>query len=198
MSTETVTSDTVTTDSALSVSNLWKIFGKGADKIIGTPDAELSRAELKAKTDCVVGVRDVSFEVAPGEIYVLMGLSGSGKSTLIRLINRLVEPSSGSINIDGMDIAKLPAARTGEMAAQAGGHGVPVLCLDAAPERARQRRLRPRNGGSTGRPRAMQVRSSARSACRPMQRRVSRRSCPAACSSGSGWPARWRSIRPSC
>ena len=55
---------------ALSVNNLWKIFGTGSDKIIGTPDAELSRADLKAKTNCVVGVKDVSFDVAPGEVFV--------------------------------------------------------------------------------------------------------------------------------
>jgi glycine betaine/proline transport system ATP-binding protein len=65
-------------DAALSVSHLWKIFGKGADGIVGTPDSELSRAELKEKTGCVVGVSDVSFEVAPGEVFVVMGLSGSG------------------------------------------------------------------------------------------------------------------------
>ena len=61
---------------ALSVDSLWKIFGPRSDKIIGTPDAELSRAELKKKSDCVVGVRDVSFDVAPGEVFVVMGLSG--------------------------------------------------------------------------------------------------------------------------
>ena len=53
--------------------DLWKIFGPGADKIIGTPDADLSRAELKAKTGCVAGVKDVSFDVAPGR-----GLRGDG------------------------------------------------------------------------------------------------------------------------
>ena len=63
-------------DAALSVRNLWKIFGKGGDDIIGTPDADLSRADLKEKTGCVVGVKDVSFDVAPGEVFVVMGLSG--------------------------------------------------------------------------------------------------------------------------
>src|SRR6476660_5362218 len=48
---------------ALRVESLWKIFGPRADKIIGTPDADLSRADLKRKTGCVVGVREVSFEV---------------------------------------------------------------------------------------------------------------------------------------
>jgi glycine betaine/proline transport system ATP-binding protein len=93
-------------DVALSVKNLWKIFGKGADNIIGTPDADLSRAELKEKTGCVVGVKDVSFDVAPGEVFVVMGLSGSGKSTLVRCLTRLIEPTSGEVVIDGHDIVQ--------------------------------------------------------------------------------------------
>jgi len=91
---------------ALSVRNLWKIFGRGADKVVGTADADLSRAELKEKTGCVVGVRDVSFEVAPGEVFVVMGLSGSGKSTLVRCLTRLIEPTAGEVVIDGHDITK--------------------------------------------------------------------------------------------
>jgi len=91
-------------DAALAVRHLWKIFGRGAENIIGTPDAELSRADLKEKTGCVVGVKDVSFDVAPGEVFVVMGLSGSGKSTLVRCLTRLIEPTSGEIVIDGHDI----------------------------------------------------------------------------------------------
>ena len=94
----------VNPEAALSVRELWKIFGHRADKIIGTPDADLSRAELKAKTGCVVGVKDVSFDVAPGEVFVVMGLSGSGKSTLVRLLTRLIEPTQGSVVINGQDI----------------------------------------------------------------------------------------------
>jgi glycine betaine/proline transport system ATP-binding protein len=95
-----------TTDRALTVSNLWKIFGSGSDKIVGTPDAELPRADLKEKTGCVVGVKDVSFEVSPGEVFVVMGLSGSGKSTLVRCLTRLIEPTSGQVVIDGDDITQ--------------------------------------------------------------------------------------------
>jgi len=95
-----------TADAALSVRNVWKIFGKGADHVIGTPDADLSRAELKERTGCVVGVKDVSFDVAPGEVFVVMGLSGSGKSTLVRCLTRLIEPTAGEIVIDGHDIVK--------------------------------------------------------------------------------------------
>ena len=89
---------------ALAVDSLWKIFGPRADKIIGTPDADLPRAELKRKTGCVAGVKDVSFEVAPGEVFVVMGLSGSGKSTLVRCLTRLIEPTAGTVEIDGMDV----------------------------------------------------------------------------------------------
>jgi glycine betaine/proline transport system ATP-binding protein len=99
------------TDSALHVDGLWKIFGPKSDKVLGTADAELSRAELKAKTGCVVGVRDVSFEVAPGEVFVVMGLSGSGKSTLVRLLTRLIEPTSGTVTMNGEDITGASAAR---------------------------------------------------------------------------------------
>ncbi|PWN04531.1 glycine/betaine ABC transporter ATP-binding protein [Nocardioides silvaticus] len=104
-----------TTDAALSVRGLWKIFGSGAEKIIGTPDAELSRADLKQKTGCVVGVKDVSFEVAPGEVFVVMGLSGSGKSTLVRCLTRLIEPTAGEVVIDGRDITKAGAGDLREL-----------------------------------------------------------------------------------
>jgi glycine betaine/proline transport system ATP-binding protein len=104
---DTATSTTAPSgDAALSVRNLWKIFGKGSDRIIGTPDADLSRAELKERTGCVVGVKDVSFDVAPGEVFVVMGLSGSGKSTLVRCLTRLIEPTAGQVVIDGHDIVK--------------------------------------------------------------------------------------------
>jgi len=89
---------------ALSVQGLWKIFGPRADKIIGTPDAELSRKELQAKTGCVAAVKDVSFDVRPGEVFVVMGLSGSGKSTLVRLLTRLIEPTAGTVTIGGEDV----------------------------------------------------------------------------------------------
>ena len=83
---------------------IWKIFGKNANKVIGTPDVDLSRAELREKTGCVAAVRDVSFDVYPGEVFVVMGLSGSGKSTLVRTLIRLIEPTAGRVEIDGRDV----------------------------------------------------------------------------------------------
>src|SRR5436305_4301076 len=86
---------------------VWKIFGRHAEKVIGTPDADLPRSELRAKHGCVAAVRDVSFDVWPGEIFVVMGLSGSGKSTLVRTLIRLIEPTAGEIEIDGKDVMGL-------------------------------------------------------------------------------------------
>jgi glycine betaine/proline transport system ATP-binding protein len=91
---------------------VWKVFGPHGERIIGTPDAELSRAELREKTGNVVAVRDVSLDIQPGEVFVVMGLSGSGKSTLVRTLIRLIEPSAGSIRITGQDVM---AADSGEL-----------------------------------------------------------------------------------
>jgi glycine betaine/proline transport system ATP-binding protein len=87
--------------------NVWKVYGPKAERIVGSPDASLSRQELLEKTGCVAAVRDVSFEVAPGEVFVVMGLSGSGKSTLVRMINRLHDPTSGQVLVDGDDVVTM-------------------------------------------------------------------------------------------
>ncbi|MBA2640098.1 MAG: glycine betaine/L-proline ABC transporter ATP-binding protein [Nocardioidaceae bacterium] len=102
-------------DAALSVHGLWKVFGPKAGSIIGTPDADLPRPELLARTGCVAAVKDVSFDVAPGEVFVVMGLSGSGKSTLVRCLTRLIEPSAGSIEIDGDDVVTMSDSRLREL-----------------------------------------------------------------------------------
>ena len=102
-------------DASVACRGLWKVYGANGKEIVGSPDADLSRAELLAKTGCVVAVRDVSFEVAPGEVFVVMGLSGSGKSTLVRMINRLHDPTAGQIHIDGEDLLALPPDRLREV-----------------------------------------------------------------------------------
>jgi glycine betaine/proline transport system ATP-binding protein len=91
----------------ISVRDLWKVFGPDAEKIVGSPDAALPRAELRRKTGCTAAVREVGFDVAPGEVFVVMGLSGSGKSTLVRCLTRLIEPTAGSIVFEGTDIRKV-------------------------------------------------------------------------------------------
>src|SRR3954470_14977060 len=83
---------------------VWKIFGRHGERILGTADADLPRRELRAKTGCVIAVRDVSLQVFPGEVFVVMGLSGSGKSTLVRTLIRLIEPTAGRVEIDGRDV----------------------------------------------------------------------------------------------
>lgn len=103
------------TDVTFSVRNLWKIFGKNADKVIGTDLERADRDRIKEETGCTVAVRDVSFDVRPGEIFVVMGLSGSGKSTLIRCLTRLIEPTSGSVRLDGEDIEQASDQRLREL-----------------------------------------------------------------------------------
>jgi glycine betaine/proline transport system ATP-binding protein len=99
----------------VSCRNVWKVYGPKADRIVGTPDADLPRAELLDKTGCVAAVRDVSFDVAPGEVFVVMGLSGSGKSTLVRMLNRLHEPTAGQVLLDGEDILTFDDERLREV-----------------------------------------------------------------------------------
>ncbi len=100
---------------ALSVKGLWKVFGPKADKIIGSPLADLPRSEMLAETGCVAAVREVSFDVAPGEVFVVMGLSGSGKSTLVRCLTRLIEPTAGTVTIAGDDVTNASDAKLREL-----------------------------------------------------------------------------------
>ena len=100
---------------SISVRDLWKVYGPSPERIVGSPDALLSRSELRRKTGCTAAVRDVSFDVAEGEVFVVMGLSGSGKSTLVRCMTRLVEPTAGSVSIQGEDILHADASRLREI-----------------------------------------------------------------------------------
>jgi glycine betaine/proline transport system ATP-binding protein len=104
-----------TLNPTIAVKNLWKVFGPAEHKVIGTPDADLPREELKRKTGSMIAIRDVSFDVTPGEVFVVMGLSGSGKSTLVRCMTRLIEPTAGEVLLDGEDIRKADPARLREL-----------------------------------------------------------------------------------
>jgi glycine betaine/proline transport system ATP-binding protein len=99
----------------IAVEHLWKVFGPKPERVPGSPLAELSRPELRAKTGCLAAVRDVSFDVQPGEVFVVMGLSGSGKSTLVRCLTRLIEPTSGEVSIDGEPVRAMSAKKLREL-----------------------------------------------------------------------------------
>jgi len=91
----------------IAASGVWKIFGANAEQVLDTHDRSKSRDEIQEETGHVVAVKDVDFEVRRGECFVVMGLSGSGKSTLLRTLTRLIEPTGGSITIDGHDVRDL-------------------------------------------------------------------------------------------
>ncbi len=89
------------------IQNLVKIFGDKPEKGLRLLQQGRSKKDILAETGQAVGVADVSFSVDEGEIMVIMGLSGSGKSTLVRCVNRLIEPTSGKIFIDGQDVSAM-------------------------------------------------------------------------------------------
>jgi glycine betaine/proline transport system ATP-binding protein len=93
------------------VKNLHKVFGNKPDVAMQMLYDGKGKDEVLRQTGQVVGVLDASFEINKGEIFVLMGLSGSGKSTLIRLLNRLIEPTAGSVIVDGEDVAKMSSEK---------------------------------------------------------------------------------------
>jgi glycine betaine/proline transport system ATP-binding protein len=92
------------TQPKVSVRGLWKIFGSGLPSELTDEIEQRTKAELREEAGWVIGLRDVNFDVQPGETFVVMGLSGSGKSTLVRTLLRLIEPTYGSIEVDGEDI----------------------------------------------------------------------------------------------
>ena len=94
----------------LQIRDLTKVFGTRPEQALALLREGKPKDEIFARTGQVVGLSGVNFDVQAGDIYVLMGLSGSGKSTLIRLINRLVEPTAGSVVVDGEDIVRMKPA----------------------------------------------------------------------------------------
>ena len=101
---------------AISVRHLWKVFGPKAAEVAADPAlCALSRRELMDARGCTAAVRDVSFDVAPGEVFVVMGLSGSGKSTLVRCLTGLVPATSGEVLIEGQDILRADDKRLREL-----------------------------------------------------------------------------------
>jgi len=91
----------------LRVENAFKIFGGDPEPAYELLKKGKKKDEIYQQTGLTIGVQDASFEVYAGEIFVIMGLSGSGKSTLVRLLNRLIEPTSGKIIVEEQDITQM-------------------------------------------------------------------------------------------
>ncbi len=84
--------------------HVFKVFGDRPDDALALINQGKSKNEVLAETGQSIGVFDANLRIHDGEIFVIMGLSGSGKSTLVRLLNRLIEPTAGSILINGENI----------------------------------------------------------------------------------------------
>ncbi len=91
----------------IQVENLYKIFGPHPEKAVNLLKEGRTKDEIMEETKHGVGVANATFHVDEGEILVIMGLSGSGKSTLVRCINRLIDPTSGKVIIEGEDVTQL-------------------------------------------------------------------------------------------
>ena len=95
------------TDPKIRIEQVSKLFGPNPQAALPLLDSDATKAEIMEKTGSIVGLRNVTLDIAGGSIFVVMGLSGSGKSTLIRHINRLIEPTTGRILVDDTDVVSL-------------------------------------------------------------------------------------------
>ena len=93
--------------SKIEIKNIYKIFGPNPEQVLPMVEQGATKEQVMEETDHTVGLDNVSLSVKKGEIFVCMGLSGSGKSTLIRHINRLIDPTSGQVIVDGVDVLSL-------------------------------------------------------------------------------------------
>ncbi|WP_075291405.1 quaternary amine ABC transporter ATP-binding protein [Pararhizobium arenae] len=91
----------------IEIRNVFKIFGKNAGEAMAMARNGAQKPEILERTGCSIGLNDISLKIGASRIFVIMGLSGSGKSTLVRHINRLIEPTSGEILIDGKNVLDL-------------------------------------------------------------------------------------------
>lgn len=99
----------------LKVNRLSKLFGPGAEQGIQLLEQGYTKERLAKEKNIMVGVNRVSLSINEGEIFVIMGLSGSGKSTLVRMLNRLIEPTSGEVLIHGQDLRKMNKSQLREV-----------------------------------------------------------------------------------
>ena len=94
-------------ETKIQIKNLYKIFGKNPKSALEQVKDGVNKDELLEKHNHVLGLKDINLDIKEKSIQVVMGLSGSGKSTLIRHINRLIEPTDGSVVVDGEDVLKM-------------------------------------------------------------------------------------------
>jgi len=107
------------TEAVVELSDVWKVFGDRADDTIAAARGPgLTKPEALERFGTVIGVRDATFTVGRGEVFCIMGLSGSGKSTLLRHVNRLIEPSAGTIRVLGDDVGAMSPAALRDMRAR--------------------------------------------------------------------------------
>ncbi|MDA9676825.1 glycine betaine/L-proline ABC transporter ATP-binding protein [bacterium] len=90
--------------SKIEINNIYKIFGNNPQSVLPMVKDGATKEEVLEKTGHTVGLDNVSLKIEEGETFVCMGLSGSGKSTLIRHINRLIDPTSGDVIVDGNNV----------------------------------------------------------------------------------------------
>ena len=93
--------------SKIEINNIYKIFGPNPEQVLPMVEQGATKEQVMEETDHTVGLDNISLSIKEGEIFVCMGLSGSGKSTLIRHINRLIDPTSGQVIVDGVDVLSL-------------------------------------------------------------------------------------------
>ena len=154
------------------------------------------RGVTKRFPDGTVAVDDLDLTVDDGKITVFVGPSGCGKTTSLRMVNRMIEPTAGTITVDGQDIMSVDAAELrrgiGYVIQQAGlfPHRTILDNIATVP-------LLLGWGKAKARARASRADGHRRAGPRRWAS-ATRRSCPAGSSSGSGWPARWPRTRRSC
>ncbi len=88
----------------IQVQGLWKVFGDHPERATELPYSAKTRKDIQEELGLVVALREVTFNVEPGEVFVVMGLSGSGKSTLVRCLSRLIEPTMGQVHFYGENV----------------------------------------------------------------------------------------------
>lgn len=100
-------SETESPQVKISCRNVWKVFGPDPQNALSLIKDDMTKEEVLEQTGHVIAVKNVSFDVNEGEVFVIMGLSGSGKSTIVRCLNRLIKPTKGQILVDDVDLATM-------------------------------------------------------------------------------------------